>query len=290
LGGGGDGSGAGGGGGGGVIEITAGGNIHLGATGQVLATGGDGGDLAGGGVKSGGGGGGAGGAIVLIAGGTLVDDGVINADGGQGGGTTAPAVDGNGAQGRTRFVNSGIAWTGTGTESPLPNMPGSVANSFGQTWHSKSSYWILSKSFDTENSSPVYTGITKTESKPTGSTITYQLAGSSDDFQSDTTGFVDSSQISQLNGKRYFKVKILMSSDPTDRTHFPEVSALSINFDPHFQNEFLFKSLAGCAAIHHSDKDSDQRSGPIATLLFLFTLYLVTRIPILKRRPLRYSR
>lgn len=271
-----NGSGGGGGAGGGALQLFIGGNLTIDTGGEILATGGNGGSHLGG-VLSGGGGGGAGGAIVLFMGGTFVDNGTINADGGRGGGTVNPATDGNGAQGRTRFVNANNTWTGTGSESPTPNMPNSVGNSFGQTFYTKNSVYIFSKSFDTQNSSPTYDSVDVDETKPTGSSIAYTFSGSNDNFQTDATEYVSLANIGQLSGKRYIKFKITMNAGA--RTATPTVNRLTIHYTEHVQDAFTFGSSTGCAAVHRPQ----EKSTKLAALFFILYLLLLPTLSKLKR-------
>lgn len=265
-------SGGGGAGGGGAIQISAGGNIQITSTGEVLAKGGAGGGTSSGSLLAGCGGGGAGGAIVLMAAGQYNNEGKVNADRSSGGSGSSGGAGGNGAVGRTWLVDSRdfTTWPSLppgAEETPSPNM-----SEFGRIYYSKTSYVVESDLYDTKNSSPSYDRLETDEVKPSGSSIGYELAGSSDQFASDTTGFVSSSQISQLNGKRYFKFRVTMQS--ANRESTPEVRAIRLHIIDHVQYKFLFET-SGCARIH----PSDQRTSPLGMLIFLSYLILITKAP-----------
>lgn len=169
-------------------------------------------------------------------------------------------------------MNHDPTWTGSGTESPLPNMPGSVGNSFGQTFYTKNAVFIQSKTLDTGNSSPTYTSIDVVDSKPSGSAITYSFSGSSDNFQNDSTSYVTSDRISELSGKRYLRFKVTMTAGA--RTSTPEVSRLAINYTEHVQDSFVFGSSTGCAAVHAENS----KGGPYSTIFFLLYLIFLPKI------------
>ncbi len=225
-----DSAGGGGGGGGGAFALTTGGDLTLSATGQILVTGGDGGAAAGG-LKAGGGGGGAGGAVRLYALGAGTNDGVINAQGGSGG--AAAVSGGDGSDGVNRFAFGTGAFVGAGTENPPPTSNPTV---FYSTLENIS----VSDIEDTNSDRPRYTRFNTTETLHTGDGISYEIAGSSDGFQSDDTGYFPVGQISRIDGKRYYRVKVRMTSASAATT--PEVTQVRVHFEPGFA-----LGVMGCA-------------------------------------------
>lgn len=226
--------GPGGGGGGGTLSIQAGNTFRVAATGQILAKGGNGGD-SNPAHGAGGGGGGGGGSILIYAGATGVDNGSIDATGGLGGQVTAAVPGGDGGGGVIRFAFSSGEFTGTGTENPPPSIVPKP-----KTVYSKASYVIVSPNYDTQASNPHYSALVKDQTLHSGDTITYQVAGSNDNFVADDTGYLPEGDLGRLDGKRYFRFKVTLQSGNTSTS--PEVRQLSIQF----KNLFEF-SLVGCA-------------------------------------------
>lgn len=225
--------GPGGGGGGGALSLQVGGNVLLSATGQILVTGGNGGVLANAAHKAGGGGGGGGGSVLIYGGGTGTDNGTIDATGGLGG--TAFVQGGDGGGGVIRYAFSGGEFTGTGTENPPPSLLPKP-----KVVYSQSSYQIVSGIYDTGSSHPHYTALVKEQTLHSGDSITYELAGSSDNFVSDDTGYVSETALARLEGKRYFRFRATLKSAHADSS--PTVQKLTLQY----KNLFEF-SLVGCA-------------------------------------------
>lgn len=229
--------GAGGGGGGGAVAFFAGGNFTIAAGGSILTTGGAGGL----GASAGGmGGGGAGGSVLIYAAGSGVDDGSIDSQGGGGGN------DGGGGMLNGGDGSIGISWfgfgtgnggfTGGGTENPAPNTAVKP-----KIFYSTASYQVTSTAYDTGTPSPNYLSFTaETTEGAAGSTISFEVAGSSDQFVLDNTGFVPASEITSLNGKRYLRFRATLKSASPTAT--PTVDAIRIAYQPVF--EF---SIGGCA-------------------------------------------
>ncbi len=225
--------GPGGGGGGGVLSLQAGGSVLLTGTGQILTTGGNGGAVTVGAHKAGGGGGGAGGSVLIYAAGNGTNNGTIDSTGGLGG--TASVVGGDGGGGVNRFAFLAGEFTGTGSENPPPSLLPKP-----RTVYTRTAVTFISPNYDSGSSNPHYTEIVKDEIKHTGDTITYEIAGSTDNFVADDTGYLPESQLNKLDSKRYFRFKVRMQSATTSTT--PEVRQLRILF----KNLFEF-SLVGCA-------------------------------------------
>lgn len=229
--------GAGGGGGGGAIAFLAGGAFTISATGAILTTGGTGGL----GSTSGGmGGGGAGGSVLIYSAGAGIDDGTIDSQGGSGGN------DGGGGMLNGGDGSLGINWfgfgteeggfTGGGAENPAPATPVKP-----KIFYSTASYQITSTAYDTGTPSPNYLSFTaETTEGAAGSTVSFEVAGSSDEFVADNTGFVPAADISSLNGKRYLRFRATLKSASPTAT--PTVDSIRIAYQPVF--EF---SIGGCA-------------------------------------------
>jgi hypothetical protein len=112
-----------GGGGGSIVELTAAGDVTVGAINAMGAHGGNANTLSGGG-----GGGGAGGVIVVRAGGTLTGPSAFTATGGAAGtgGGTLGGPGGAGSAGRTRWDAATVLNAPTGTNLYIGPMPKSV--------------------------------------------------------------------------------------------------------------------------------------------------------------------
>ncbi len=228
-------SGGAGGGGGGALRLMAASIEVAAVTGKILATGGSGGSQANADTHAGAGGGGAGGTVVLFSREDIVIDGELYATGGMRGVGGHGGDGGNGAIGRTRLENgNGNGYTGGITVEPLPNV------AFGTTYFSTQSVVVESKSYDTGTNEPAYLSFTPTETLNSG-TLTYEIAGSSDDFGSDDTGYLPVAQLSDIDGKRYFKFRVTLQAG--NRTSSPEVSQIRVAF---FDQAFAFR-FASCA-------------------------------------------
>ncbi len=232
--------GAGGGGGGGAIAFFAGGDFTVSATGLIQTVGGTGGL---GGNAAGMGGGGAGGSVLIYAAGSGVDNNSapgIDSQGGSGGN------DGGGGMLNGGDGSIGVHWfgfgtgdggfTGTGNENPAPATPVKP-----KVFYSTASYQVTSTAYDTGTPSPNYLSFSaETTEGAAGSTVSFEVAGSSDQFVSDDTGFVPATQITSLDGKRYLRFRATLKSASPTAT--PTVESIRIAFQPVF--EF---SIGGCA-------------------------------------------
>ncbi len=265
-------SGAGGGGGGGALYLEAGGTAFISATGAIAANGGNGGGTASAVLRGGGGGGGSGGALAFFVGGLLTIDGNVSAIGGNAGpvGVGGGGAGGLGRAGRTRVVNSMASnWAGAGPFNPVPQVPDTGVVVFNNSGN----FVLESASYDTLNSSPTYTSAVAAGTFPAGTTATLSLAGSSDGFASDDSGYVASTALETLEGKRYFKFRITLAS--TNPAASPDVRSVAVTFTPHEQGKFAF-GFAGCARVSRVS-----RGGPLG--VFVFLAYLIS-LPILGRR------
>ncbi len=229
----------------------AGGNIRINAAGVVKADGGAGWRFADGALKAGSGGGGGGGALRFLSGGSITLASVnVTAIGGAAGSGSAGGDGGIGASGRTLFLESTNNYTlNVGTLSagnPPPSVAGPPFNEVG--YADDTTYTITSKSYDTQSALPDYLSPAIVDSTPAGTSITYEFAGSSDNFVADDSGFVSLSNISLLNGKRYLKYRVTLAT--TDREVSPTVTSIAIRFDNTIE-KFSFQ-LASCASVHAS--------------------------------------
>lgn len=277
-------SGGGGGGGGGAFSLSVGGDLAILSTGGIECMGGDGGGTANGALKGGGGGGGSGGAVLLLVGGLLSDAGHIKATGGLGGTVTLGGNGGNGQKGRTRFVNqTPNSWIFTNpdptAEEPTPNM-----GDFGEVVFDPSGPFVVeSKAIDSGNSEPTYTAAAFEGAVLAPSTATLEVAGSSDGFVTDTTGFVPASDPSPLNGKRFFKFRLTLTSALELAPALPvspDIRSVSVSFTPHEQGKFNF-GFAGCARV----SSSGGKAGPLGILAWL--VYLLSLPSVARRRKAR---
>lgn len=252
--------GGGGGGGGGSLRLSTGLDLRTGAAGQILATGGNGETAAGG---AGNGGGGSGGSLVLFAGRKLIHLGTIDFNQGESGSADA---NGRAAPGRGRLTTRETADL-TGTINPGPNIPDD-----GRIIFSASAYEILTKPYDTGARFPIFKSLTADETLA-GGTIAYEIAGSSDNFTTDDTGFVAPTALEKLEGKRYVKFRISLRGSAVDAS--PVVRKLTLDLEEGYQSTFRYRAAA-CAATHGP---SDPRDA-LTTLLGL--CYLLA-LPFLSR-------
>ena len=263
-------AGGGGGGGGGALSIAVGGSFTCSVTCLIETTGGAGGNAAGP-TKAGGGGGGAGGALRLYAGGAGVDNGSILSLGGTGG--TGAVAGGDGSLGvhKFSFVAPGT-FTGTGSENP-----NTVAST---TFYSILSHQIISRPYDTQNTFPNYTEFTKTEVLNGGDSTSYEIAGSSDGFVSDNTGYFPVANIDNIDGKRYFRVRVTMQSASAATT--PTVTAMAVTYAP----GFAF-SIAGCASVSPAAAAPLPLSALAVWVMYFMTVAVCARKWLVRRLPTR---
>ncbi len=260
--------GAGGGGGGGTVVIHAVGDVTLSASGFILAIGGNGGT-----ANSGGGGGGGGGGSVKIFTPkqlTLTSGTPIDVSGGTG---SIPAIanagdGGAGSFGRTWDISS--TFSGAGSESHASGLI-----SMGTVEYVVNSEFVISKSYDTQSTVAKFQSVTI---GPASGSVQVEVAGSNDNFNTDVSGWLLESQMSQLEKKRYFKFRLtLNNSNPVVPV---QVDSLSVNYDSGLVEDFQFKS--GCAMI-------TTNSLPSQPPLNLFMIGSLLLMPILVSLRLRSS-
>lgn len=232
--------GAGGGGGGGTVVIHAVGNVIISATGLIQAFGGNGGA-----ANTGGGGGGGGGGNVKIF--TPVALNMtpvtpIDVNAGQGSiPVLANAGDGgDGSFGRTWDVAGSFPGPGLETHGPTLLDVGTVGYVSGTVQVASS------KSYDTESTLVTYESIT---ASPASSDISFEIAGSDDNFASDDTGWINAAAISVVAKKRYVKYRISVNN--SNDANPTIVDDVYINFDPGTKENFAFKS-SGCGLVKNT--------------------------------------
>lgn len=234
--------GGGGGAGGGTVIIHAVGDVSLSPTGAILAYGGIGGSA----NTGGGGGGGAGGNIKIFTPAFLntTVPNVIVVSGGNGGMPISPSAGNGGiaSDGRTWDVPGDLNFNG-----PVGETNGSTLASDGKVgFVSGTAEVAISHSYDTESTLATFQSIT---ANPASTDITFEIAGSDDNFASDDTGWINSAAISAIAKKRYVKYRIsLNNSDALNPTLVDDVF---INYDPGTKENFAFKS-GGCGSAKNS--------------------------------------
>ncbi|OFZ29515.1 MAG: hypothetical protein A2622_07245 [Bdellovibrionales bacterium RIFCSPHIGHO2_01_FULL_40_29] len=258
--------GGGGGGGGGTVVIHAVGDVTISATGNILARGGNGGNA----NTGGGGGGGGGGSVQIFSPGQLVlvpAAVVIDVSGGAGAiPTLGNAGDGGaGTNGRTWLLP--FVFTGPGTESHVTLLANEGVVEYSQVAES-----IVSKSYDTGSTLAKFNSIS---AFPTATGITFEVAGSNDDFSTDDTGWISASQFSQLDGKRFVKFKATLNN--TSATSPLEMDSVIINYDSGLKEEFTFK---GCGTV----KTNSTGGGNLLSIWFILVM---TLLPLLLTKKLK---
>ncbi|GIL16847.1 MAG: hypothetical protein BroJett040_05980 [Oligoflexia bacterium] len=261
-------SGGGGGGGGGTIIIHAFGDILI--SGSISANGGAGGSSSAG--ASGSGGGGAGGSIWLISGKSLTIDGTVTADGGLGGdslniGNHGDNGDGgNGASGRVWTTDSIGGFGGTGTVSPAS----SGLTSDGVTRFQTGVFTRASIVQDLLNYHIQFGALTPLLINSGSGSYSATVEGSRRGFDLETTGPVDSANLSAINNSRY--IKITVSLNNTNDTTPIILDSLSLDYAMGSPNEFKYTSSSGCGSIKPT---SDSHTNTFLNILILFLPVLV---------------
>ena len=261
------GSGAGGGAGGGVIILVAGGNIDLGTSGYVLASGGDGGSVDSPRLAGAGGGGGGGGVILFAVNRIQYDNSSLprirvgKGDGGSGNN----ASGGDGANGRTWLIDSeGV---------PADNIEDIAGNFilFGEVGYQTGSYTATTTAFEILNRAPSFLSESLADTVPSGSSFTLELAfGETSDF--DPSGlFADSSTIVgvQQDGLRYVKARLSVTSSVADDPVLIESG--DIEFSGYLQEDFDLST--GCARVSGEEGSG---SGGLMILLMCLLPFAVT--------------
>jgi hypothetical protein len=267
--------GGGGGGAGGLVVIHTVGDFNLGDPGQaygfIFANGGNGGDADLSTADGGPGGGGGGGSVQVFAGGTLnlfnnSGAGGSQANFGAGGTNFSGDFGGDGGLGRSWFT--AVNFGGGGVYFPPEETisPGDVNFETAMEF-------VESKSIDILNASAT---LTAAALLPSSAEYSLLMAGSNDNFASDTTGW--QSSLSALDGKRFLKFRVVINnSDPLNPSM---VDTASFDYDWGMQDNFKFRT-GGCARV-------DSPNPPRGTgLLFLLPLIILGLLKIKTYRSLR---
>ena len=271
-------SGGAGGAGGGVILLRAVRDIEI--SGSVFARGGQGGGTTGT-LRAGGGGGGGGGSIAVWAGRDLIFTGAISASNGLGGDSgidnaDLPAGDfpdqgdgGDGSQGRTWITDKDKCGTGI---CPSNEVPGTLLLDEGRVQSELTSYTIVSKAIDLQNTQPILLSVTLSEYLSSGSSSTIELAtGKTADF--DPTGLW-SSEASLQNSRidRYLRFRITLNNQ--DLVDPSILESITINYEGYQKNKFNFVGACGAIA-SHGGSQSGAREGLWLWIGFLFLPFLL---------------
>lgn len=257
--------GSGGGAGGGTVIIHAVSAVTISNTGAILAYGGDGGASNGGG---GGGGGGGGNIKVFTPANFKVASGAtVSASEGRGATPVHPnaGAGGNGSFGRAWLVAGNYLFFGTITNSST------LADEGFTGFVSGTVQTATSKSYDT--SSPLVTYQSITANNPS-SDITFQVAGSSDNFASDDSGWINAAAISGIAKKRYIKYRISVNNSNALNPTF--VSDVLITYDLGQKENFAFKS-GGCGLVINAPPNSNLWLGSLLMFLPLIFAWRLRR-------------
>lgn len=274
--------GGGGGGSGGTVVIHAVGNVLVSATGSVLARGGNGGAA----VSGGGGGGGGGGSIKIFSGGTInLVPGGFPVDATEGTGsvpTTGAAGDGGaGSTGRTWLAvpNELTDLQGAGVENPNTSL-----GFRGSVQYETTPQTAISKSYDTGTALAIYNAVTF---NPASTDVALQIAGSSDNFAVDDTGWLNASQVASLLNKRFVKFKLILTNSnsvvPT------QIADVSVDFTagtaptPASPTIEEFKFNSGCGTVARGIPLPGNQA-PLIMLLFLLPLLVARRLKTVKAK------
>ena len=228
--------GGGGGAGGGTVLIHAIDDVTISATGSILADGGNGGSA----NFGGGGGAGAGGNVKVFTTGAYTNDTIISVNPGSPGVPTNPTSGdgGQGSRGRTWIRANAFPGSGTETDGNTLAVEGSLGYVSGTV------QTATSKSFDTTSEYVIYQSATANPADPD---VILQVAGSSDNFASDDSGWINASAISTLSKKRYIKFRInINNSNFNNPTTVDDVTITYTIQDS--QENFTFKS-SGCGIV-----------------------------------------
>lgn len=254
--------GGGGGAGGGTVIIHAVDDVTISATGSILADGGNGGSA----NMGGGGGAGAGGNVKVFTTGAYKNDTIISVNPGSTGVPTNPTSGdgGQGSRGRTWIRANAFPGVGTETDGNTLAVEGNLGYVTGvvQT--------ATSKTYDTGSEYVIYQTISAT---PTDPDVTVQVSGSSDNFASDDSGWINASAISTLTKKRYIKYRISINN--SSAANPATVDEVSLNYTlQDTQENFTFKS-GGCGIVKTLPP---QNLNWILSFMLLFPLLMALRL------------
>ncbi len=270
-------AGGGGGAGGGAVIIRAVGDVSIGTsptstTGYIYANGGNGGSSN---ASGGPGGGGGGGSVQILSGGTIS---IFNTDtvnetsqalNGTGGTNTDPLTGAIGGLGRTWLASQTYYLVaGSAGYTPIEESPVLGANNtvrFAPTAQS-----AITKAIDLQSTLANIESLTLS---PTSADFQVEMRGSSDEFQSDDTGWT--SQLSQVANKRFVKIKFtITTSTPFAPTMIDQAS---LQFTRGVKKDFDFKST-GCGLIAPNPKPPTGLMMLVFVGLLLLPAFVLARL------------
>lgn len=263
-------NGGGGGGGGGTVKIYAVRDVNVGLAGRIRAFGGAGGGEATGSLRAGGGGGGGGGSILIWAANdiNMAANNIVDANFGAGG-ATLDATAGNGGVGA--IGRTWLSWGNnvTNNERPLYTLwlNGAVV------YETATNQVAVSNAYDLGNTSPRMTGITVSPAPTGGSTVSIEAAGSSDNFASDDTGWLPSTSLSSLSGKRYVKFRLTLNNAAA--TSPDTIDSITFEFEGGRRDTFNF--VAACGRLGSSGPSASRNALLVFSMILL--IYAFTRAP-----------
>jgi hypothetical protein len=234
-------AGAGGGAGGGAVIIHAGRDVNLGEAGSnygsINVNGGIGGGT---GNQAGAGGGGAGGSVLIFAGRTINvynnhASGASRALSGLGGTNSLGNNGGNGGMGRSWFASRN--YNGVGFYTPAERSPVNDPGYLGVVRYVSSPQYVISRPVDLESNFAQVLSLSATPASPD---FKLEVAGSSDGFAADDTGFTEN--VNAVSGKRYLRFRLTLTggNDAADEA--------VINLLVGERDEFNLQS-AGCGRV-----------------------------------------
>jgi hypothetical protein len=237
-----DSTGSGGGAGGGAVFIFA--YQDIANWGTINVRGGNGGIDTGAATLGGLGGGGGGGTVVLIAGRDYSNDGPVLSNPGTGG-TRAGNIGqgGDGAEARAWYTDSDGTLGGLTAEEK-----GNILATYSETDYTVGTLEATTTTIDLANTRPSIDSIVVTSTAAAGATITTSVAGSSDAFAGDDTGWLPISSLSSISKKRYIKFRFQILNTlpantlPADHSF---IDAVTVNFSETTQNDFTFGAACG---------------------------------------------
>ncbi|MGZ3723940.1 MAG: hypothetical protein ACXVA9_13445, partial [Bdellovibrionales bacterium] len=176
---------------------------------------------------------------------------------GPGGTNPGGAIGATGGMGRS-WISTSIYTQSSGVYNPI-EAPGGVNS--GLIEYTKVPETITTRIFDTANN---FANVNSLNLTPVSSDFLFEVAGSSDGFVSDNTGWTTNTAV--VSNKRYLKMRLsITSSNPTT----PDmIDTAAITYSPGSPDNFTFQS-AGCGRVDGS---------PLSNLLFLMIAPLLLMI------------
>ena len=241
-------------------------DISVGNLGEIDANGGNGGSSN---VQGGPGGGGAGGSVRAFAGGEIQllntsVAGASHANIGSGGTNALAVASANGGSGRSWFAAVTYDLVGFYT----PSEEGVFAP--GDVTFTSQTQELITTSYDFRSTNWSFQSLT-----PINGDLVVEVAGSSDDFESDNTGWVTDPQ--QIAGKRYVKLKIQLTNSLGNQPFF--LDQLVFAYSPSNLSDFEFEAV-GCGRVENTEKPK----GPLPFLILLLPIFVLLRLKLKARQ------